>query len=54
LDGKFVPHGTYGINHTKHDLEYGYLIVGLVRQVEEEQLPKEEGHEENHNKTNKQ
>ena len=29
LDGKFVPHGTYGINHSKHDLEYGYLIVGL-------------------------
>ena len=31
LDGKFVPHGTYGINHSKHDLEYGYLIVGLMQ-----------------------
>ena len=31
LDGKFIPHGPYGINHTKHNLEYGYLIVGLMR-----------------------
>ena len=30
LDGKFIPHGSYGINHTKHNLEYGYLIVGLM------------------------
>jgi hypothetical protein len=31
LDGKFVPHGSYGINHTKHNLEYGYLVVGLMQ-----------------------
>ena len=31
LDRKFVPHGSYGINHTKHNLEYGYLIVGLMQ-----------------------
>jgi hypothetical protein len=31
LDGKFTPHGSYGINHTKHNLEYGYLIVGLMQ-----------------------
>jgi hypothetical protein len=31
LDGKFIPHGSYGINHTKHNLEYGYLIVGLMQ-----------------------
>src|SRR5919109_107419 len=31
LDGKFIPHGPYGINHTKHNLEYGYLIVGLMQ-----------------------
>ena len=31
LDRKFVPHGAYGINHTKHNLEYGYLIVGLMQ-----------------------
>jgi hypothetical protein len=30
LDGKFIPRGSYGINHTKHNLEYGYLIVGLM------------------------
>ena len=24
-------HGSYGINHTKHNLEYGYLIVGLMQ-----------------------
>jgi len=31
LDGKFTPHGSYGINHTNHNLEYGYLIVGLMQ-----------------------
>lgn len=31
LDGKFIPHGSYGINHTKHNIEYGYLIVGLMQ-----------------------
>jgi benzoyl-CoA reductase/2-hydroxyglutaryl-CoA dehydratase subunit BcrC/BadD/HgdB len=24
LDGKFIPRGAYGINHVKHNLEYGY------------------------------
>jgi hypothetical protein len=31
LDGKFIPRGSYGINHTRHNLEYGYLIVGLMQ-----------------------
>ena len=31
LDRKFTPHGSYGINHTNHNLEYGYLIVGLMQ-----------------------
>ena len=31
LDGKFTPHGFYGINHTKHNLEYGYFIVRLMQ-----------------------
>ncbi len=31
LDGKYIPHGSYGINHIKHNLEYGYLIVGLMQ-----------------------
>jgi hypothetical protein len=30
LDGKFVPHGTHGINHIKHNLEYGYQLMGLI------------------------
>jgi RNase H-fold protein (predicted Holliday junction resolvase) len=31
LDGKFVPHGSYGINHTKHNLEYGYQLIGVMQ-----------------------
>jgi hypothetical protein len=31
LDGKFVPRGSYGINYTRHNLEYGYLVVGLIQ-----------------------
>lgn len=30
LDGKFIPHGTHGINHVKHNLEYGYQLMGLI------------------------
>jgi hypothetical protein len=30
LDGRFVPHGTHGINHVKHNLEYGYQLMGLM------------------------
>jgi hypothetical protein len=30
LDGKFVPHGTHGVNHVKHNLEYGYQLMGLM------------------------
>jgi hypothetical protein len=30
LDGQFVPHGTHGINHVKHNLEYGYQLMGLM------------------------
>lgn len=31
LDGKFQPHGSYGINHVKHNLEYGYQLIGLIQ-----------------------
>jgi hypothetical protein len=31
LDGKFKPHGSYGINHVKHNLEYGYQLIGLIQ-----------------------
>jgi len=30
LDGKYIPHGTHGINHVKHNLEYGYQLMGLM------------------------
>lgn len=30
LDKKFVPHESHGINHTKHNLEYGYQLMGLI------------------------
>ena len=48
LDGKFSPRGAYGINHTKHNLEYGYLIVGLM-QSSRKKPPQQQGerHERN-------
>lgn len=30
LDGKFQTHLTHGINHVKHNFEYGYRLVGLI------------------------
>ncbi len=30
LDSKFEPHLTHGINHVKHNYEYGYRLVGLL------------------------
>lgn len=30
LDHKFAPDESHGINHTKHNLEYGYLLMGLI------------------------
>jgi hypothetical protein len=30
LDGKFVLHGSHGINHIKHNLEYGYQLIGMM------------------------
>jgi len=30
LDGKYVPHGSHGINHVRHNLEYGYQLMGLI------------------------
>ncbi|MFZ0513175.1 MAG: hypothetical protein WAM14_16310 [Candidatus Nitrosopolaris sp.] len=30
LDGKFVPHGSHGINHVRHNLEYGYQLMGFI------------------------
>ena len=30
LDRKFVAHSSHYINHTKHNLEYGYHVMGLI------------------------
>jgi hypothetical protein len=30
LDGKFLPHGSHGINHIRHNLEYGYQVIGII------------------------
>ena len=42
LDGKFMPRGPYGINLTKHNLEYGYLIVGLMQSRRKQMTPSTE------------
>ena len=31
LDGAFVPKGKHGINHVKHNLEYGYQLMGIIQ-----------------------
>ncbi len=31
LDGKFIPSGKHGINHVKHNLEYGYQLLGFIQ-----------------------
>ncbi len=31
LDGKFQSRGSYGISHVKHNLEYGYQLIGLIQ-----------------------
>lgn len=33
LDKKFVAHESHGINHTKHNLEYGYQLMGLIERT---------------------
>lgn len=35
LDGKFVLHNTHGINHIKHNLEYGYQLIGLIKSTKD-------------------
>lgn len=30
LDGKFIRHDTHGINHVKHNLEYGFQVLKLI------------------------
>jgi hypothetical protein len=31
LDDKFVPDKSHGINHVKHNLEYGYQLIGIIQ-----------------------
>ena len=31
LDSKFELHLTHGINHVKHNFEYGYRLAGLLK-----------------------
>ena len=31
LDGSFLPKGKHGINHVKHNLEYGFQLMGIIR-----------------------
>jgi hypothetical protein len=45
LDRKFVPHSSHYINHTKHNLEYGYQVMGLI------ESSKRRGKEENSSKS---
>lgn len=40
LDRKFVTHSSHYINHTKHNLEYGYQVMGLIESGKRK--PKEE------------
>jgi hypothetical protein len=30
LDNKFTPDASHGINHVKHNLEYGYQLMDLI------------------------
>jgi hypothetical protein len=30
LDNKFMPDTSHGINHIKHNLEYGYQLMDLI------------------------
>ena len=41
LDRKFVPHSSHYINHTKHNLEYGYQVMGLIERQQERRRTKE-------------
>jgi hypothetical protein len=31
LDDKFVPDKSHGMNHVKHNLEYGYQLIGIIQ-----------------------
>jgi hypothetical protein len=33
LDNKFIPDVSHGINHIKHNLEYGYQLMNLIERT---------------------
>ena len=33
LDNKFIPDASHGINHVKHNLEYGYQLICLIERT---------------------
>jgi hypothetical protein len=33
LDNKFIPDASHGINHVKHNLEYGYQLMNLIERT---------------------
>ena len=37
LDNKFVPDASHGINHVKHNLEYGYQSMNLIERTRRRQ-----------------
>lgn len=39
LDHKFEPDESHGINHIKHNLEYGYLLIGLIESSRKPRKP---------------
>lgn len=38
LDNKFTPDASHGINHIKHNLEYGYQLMDLIERRQREVL----------------
>ena len=37
LDNKFIPDSSHGINHIKHNLEYGYQLMNLIERTRRRQ-----------------
>jgi hypothetical protein len=37
LDNKFIPDASHGINHIKHNLEYGYQLMNLIERTRRRQ-----------------
>jgi hypothetical protein len=37
LDNKFIPDASHGINHVKHNLEYGYQLMNLIERTRKRQ-----------------